>query len=107
MAFTKTVFEDFEVFGLLDGPRSAREALRGRFGKSGGHLGRLLGGLGPVLGAILRQDYFPPLFDVWVLVLNASHPVPSSSSSSSSRLSPPNASASVCINLNASVLMHH
>ena len=68
MAFWFYFFDDFEVLGFLGGPKSAREALGGRFGRvlggpggpgeSGGHLGRLLGGLGAVLEAILRQDDF-------------------------------------------------
>ena len=42
--FFRHVFDDFEVFDFLDGPRGAREALGGRFG-------RVLGGLEGVRGA--------------------------------------------------------
>ena len=51
--FFRHVFDDFEVFDFLEGPRGAREAL-------GGRLGRVLGGPGGVLGSswgVLRPSW--------------------------------------------------
>ena len=63
--FFRHFFDDFEVFDFLDGPRGAREALGGRFGRVLGGLegvrgspGSVLGGSWAVLEAILQQDYF-------------------------------------------------
>ena len=71
--FFRHVFDDFEVFYFLDGPRGAREALGGRFGRVLGNLEGVRGSPGSVLGgswAVLERSWRPScsktIFDLFL-----------------------------------------